>query len=104
MIMGARTEAGAALMLPETLQAPHLRHLALYGHGELPLELLPELQELTFTGSGDVSDAFTSFIDARQNAGHPVTLARSPGTSESSSSSALVITSGSSEAGNGRDT
>jgi hypothetical protein len=46
---------------------------------ELPLELLPELQELTFTGSGDVSDAFTSFIDARENAGHPVTLAHCRG-------------------------
>jgi hypothetical protein len=28
------------------------------------------MQGLTFTGSGDVSAAFTSFIDARQNAGH----------------------------------
>ena len=39
--------------------------------GELPLELLPELQELTYFGS---RDAFTSFIDARQAAGRPVTL------------------------------
>ncbi|KAF8493693.1 hypothetical protein F5888DRAFT_1806016 [Russula emetica] len=44
--------------------------------GELPLELLPELQELTYFGSGDTDDAFTSFIDARQNAGRPVTLVR----------------------------
>ena len=44
--------------------------------GELPLELLPELQELTYSGSGDTGDAFTSFIDARQNAGRPVTLTR----------------------------
>jgi hypothetical protein len=44
--------------------------------GELPLELLPELQELTYSGSGDAGDVFTSFIDARQNAGHPVTLVR----------------------------
>ena len=44
--------------------------------GELPLELLPELQELTFSGSGDTSDAFTSFFDARLNAGCPVTLVR----------------------------
>ena len=65
---------------------------------ELPLELLPELQELTVTGSDDISDAFTPFIDARQNAGHPVTLARSPGVSNSSSSSASVTTSLSSEA------
>ncbi len=41
--------------------------------GEHPLELLPELQELTYKG-GSAGDAFTSFIDARQNAGRPVTL------------------------------
>jgi hypothetical protein len=43
--------------------------------GELPLELLLELQELTYSGSGN-ADAFTSFIEARQNAGRPVTLIR----------------------------
>ena len=48
--------------------------------GELPLELLPELQKLTYSGSGDTSNAFTSFIDARQSAGLPVTLVR-PGSS-----------------------
>ena len=37
------------------------------------LELLPELQELRYSGS-DNSDAFTSFVDARQNAGRSVTL------------------------------
>jgi hypothetical protein len=42
--------------------------------GEHPLELLPELQELTYPGSGDTGDTFTSFIDARQNAGRPVSL------------------------------
>jgi hypothetical protein len=44
--------------------------------GELPLELLPELQELTYFGSLDTGDVFTSFIDSRQNAGRPVTLVR----------------------------
>jgi hypothetical protein len=44
--------------------------------GELPLELLPELQELTYTGSGDAGGGFTSFADARQNAGRPVILDR----------------------------
>jgi hypothetical protein len=44
--------------------------------GEFPLELLPELQELTFSGSGAVDDAFTQFIDARKNAGRPATLTR----------------------------
>ena len=44
--------------------------------GELPLELLPELKELTYFGSGDAGDddAFTSFINARQNASRPVTV------------------------------
>jgi hypothetical protein len=42
--------------------------------GERPLELLPELQELTYFGSGDNGDAFMAFIDARRNAGRPVTL------------------------------
>jgi hypothetical protein len=45
--------------------------------GERPLELLPELQELKYLGSDDANDAFTSFIDARQNAGRPVTLIKS---------------------------
>ena len=43
-------------------------------NGELPLELLPELHELTYSGSDDTGDAFTSFIDARLNAGRPITL------------------------------
>jgi hypothetical protein len=42
--------------------------------GEHSLELLPELQELTYSGNGDTGDPFTSFIDARKNAGRPVTL------------------------------
>jgi hypothetical protein len=40
--------------------------------GELPL--LPELRELTYSGSGNIGDAFTSFINARQNAGRPVAV------------------------------
>jgi hypothetical protein len=61
--------------------------------GELPLELLPELQELTYSGSGDTGDAFTSFVDARQNAGRPVTLDRrspSPSPSVSSFETSLI--------------
>ena len=44
--------------------------------GDVPLELLPELQELTYSGSRDTGDAFTSFINARQNSNRPVTLVR----------------------------
>jgi hypothetical protein len=43
-------------------------------NGGLQLELLPELQELTYSQSGKSGDAFTSFIDARQNADRPVTV------------------------------
>ncbi|KAI0276395.1 hypothetical protein BGY98DRAFT_1187837 [Russula aff. rugulosa BPL654] len=39
--------------------------------GEHPLELLPELQELTYSGSDNANDTFSSFIDARRNAGRP---------------------------------
>ena len=42
--------------------------------GEHPFKLLPELQELTYSGSGHTDDAFTLFVDARRNAGRPVTL------------------------------
>jgi hypothetical protein len=44
--------------------------------GELPLELLPELQELTYSGRGSAGVAFAPFIDARQSAGRPVVLKR----------------------------
>ena len=44
--------------------------------GELPLELLPELQEFRYVGSLDNGNEFTSFIDTRRNAGRPVTLFR----------------------------
>jgi hypothetical protein len=44
--------------------------------GGLPSELLPELQELTYSGSGNTGDTFTSFIDARQDAGRSITLIR----------------------------
>ena len=51
------------------------RCLKLHG-GKLPLELLPELQELTYSGSSQIGDAFTPFINARQSAGRPITLTR----------------------------
>jgi hypothetical protein len=76
--------------------------------GVLPLEMLPELQELTYSGSGNISDAFTSFIDARQDVGRPITLLRrSPGPDLSSRASSLeppsiILASG--EAGSDLDT
>jgi hypothetical protein len=43
--------------------------------GETPLELLPNLEELTHT-RGDIGDSFTAFISERKEAGHPVRLER----------------------------
>jgi hypothetical protein len=61
--------------------------------GELPLGLLPELQELTYTGSGEAGDPFTSFTDARQSAGRPVILDRRSPSPDPSPSVPLVKTS-----------
>jgi len=72
--------------------------------GELPLELLPELQLLTYSGSSDAGDAFTSFIDARQNAGRPVTLAQYGPNPSPLSFGPPAITSPSDEAGNDIET
>jgi hypothetical protein len=44
--------------------------------GESSMELFPELNELSIPASGNVGDAFTSFIDARRNTEHPVALVR----------------------------
>ena len=44
--------------------------------GQLPFELLPELQELTYFGSGDTGDAFTSFVEARKDVGRSIALLR----------------------------
>ena len=80
--------------------------------GEPPLELLPELQELAYSGSGNTGDTFTSFIDVRQNADRAITLFRrspSPGSvhipsERSERSEPSSITRASSEAGNDFDT
>jgi hypothetical protein len=42
--------------------------------GEPPLEVLPELQELTYIGGDNIGDTFAPFVDARRNAGRPITL------------------------------
>ena len=44
--------------------------------GESPTDLLPCLKELIYSPTSRTGDAFRGFIDARQNAGHPVTLVR----------------------------
>ena len=43
--------------------------------GESPLELLPNLEEVGYLGGTDAArDAFTTFLNERQVAGHPVSL------------------------------
>ena len=42
--------------------------------GDPPNDLLPELEDLTYSPSNDDADAFDGFVDARQDAGHPITL------------------------------
>jgi hypothetical protein len=44
--------------------------------GEHPLELLPELQELTYFRTRDIDSTFTSFVYARRNTGRSITLVR----------------------------
>jgi hypothetical protein len=42
--------------------------------GGPPLEFLPNLEEVGYSGESDVRDAFITFLNGRQAAGHPVTL------------------------------
>jgi hypothetical protein len=44
------------------------------GNGEPLLELLPNLEEVGYSGESDALEAFTAFLNERQVAGHPVTL------------------------------
>jgi hypothetical protein len=56
-----------------------LSHCLRLKDGEYPLELLSELQELSYSGSIDANgEALTPFIDARQSAGRPVNLVHDP--------------------------
>jgi hypothetical protein len=74
-----------------------LSHALELDDGELP-EIMPELQELMYSGSGDT---FTSFIDARQNGGRPIALFRRSPTPDSTyfeDFETSSTTSGSSEA------
>ena len=44
------------------------------GDGEPPMEFLPNLEEIGYSGGSDARDAFTTFLNERQVAGHPVSL------------------------------
>ena len=45
---------------------------------ESPTELLPELKELSYSGSSEAHDVLTAFRVSRENAGYPVTLVGPP--------------------------
>ncbi len=42
--------------------------------GESPMELLPELQDISYSVFWSLPDAFTPFVDARRKAGHPINV------------------------------
>jgi hypothetical protein len=43
-------------------------------NGEPPLELLPKLKEVGYSGGSDGRDALNGFLNERQVAGHPIKL------------------------------
>jgi len=45
---------------------------SLFDNGELPMDILPRLKELTYSRSGNTGGAFRRFVYTRRNAGHPV--------------------------------
>jgi hypothetical protein len=49
-------------------------HSLLSHDGEPPLELLPNLEEVEYSGGGDNQDVLTAFVNERQVAGQPVNL------------------------------
>jgi len=44
------------------------------GDGGSPIELLPEMKQLEYNAKSVAGDTFDSFINARKNAGHPITV------------------------------
>ncbi|KAI0275817.1 hypothetical protein BGY98DRAFT_1098587 [Russula aff. rugulosa BPL654] len=60
------------------------RSLQLDDGEPLPVELLPELKEVSYSAIDDADATFTPFIVARQKAGRPVTLVRRDTTSSES--------------------
>ena len=42
--------------------------------GESPMDLFPELREISYPADMSAADAFSSFLHARRDVGHPVTL------------------------------
>jgi hypothetical protein len=95
--------------------AEELSHCLQLEDKELPLELLPELQGLTYFGRRDPNDVFTSFAISmmylhhswiRRKGGHPLIIAHRTTRPRPSkpSSDCPAITSTSGEAGNNIDT
>jgi len=47
-------------------------------NGESPMDVLPQLNKLSYSGSRGAGDKLMPFIKARRKAGHPITLTREP--------------------------
>jgi len=47
-------------------------------NGESPMDVLPQLKKLSYSGSRGAGDKLKPFIKARRKAGHPITLTRGP--------------------------
>ena len=65
---------GAKTLYVDSELVEQLSYALQPGEGESPMELLPELQELSYPAIASSLNAFTQFIDARQRAGGPVTI------------------------------
>jgi hypothetical protein len=64
-------------LLVDAELAVDLSHSLQLDDGEpLPVELLPDLKEVSYSAIDDADNIFTPFIDARQKAGRPVNLVR----------------------------
>ena len=65
--------ANAKTLFVDSPLVAELSHCLLLEYEELPLALLPDLQQLIYSGAAG-GDAFKPFIDSRRNSSRPVTL------------------------------
>ena len=64
------------LRMPNDGPVTQVAHCLRPDDEELSMKLLPELKDLKYFASSDAGEEFTSFTDAREKAGYPVTLTR----------------------------
>ena len=63
------------LCVPDNGLITQVSHSLRPDNEESPMELLPELNKLEYSAGVDAGDGFTPFVDAREKAGHPITIA-----------------------------